>query len=253
MNGDVRKIQYSRNHQADLVDYPISDIDDDEDFLTDFSIARPYSMVGKEALYSLYQAVKYVLSREIPGDIVECGVWRGGGSLLAGLALKRFRKESEEAPSRDRRVWLYDTFEGMTAPIDADVDIGGGSARAYIEKYGDDGKWCYSDEDEVRMNLVAGGLSPEEFVLVKGDVLDTLDRESPRQISVLRLDTDWYESTKKELEVLYPLLSPGGVLIIDDYGHWQGARKAVDEYFETQAKPIFLQRTTYAVRTGVKI
>jgi predicted O-methyltransferase YrrM len=88
---------------------------------------------------------------------------------------------------------------------------------------------------------------------VEGDVVQSLKIESnlPESISVLRLDTDWYESTRAELEVLYPRLSPGGVLIIDDYGHWGGAKKAVDEYFRGRPKPL-LQYTDYTGRMGVK-
>lgn len=86
-----------------------------------------------------------------------------------------------------------------------------------------------------------------QVILIEGDVLETLVKTQniPGKISVLRLDTDWYESTKKELEVLYPKLAVGGVLMIDDYGYWGGAKKAVDEYFADIPRP-FLQYTDSA-------
>ena len=260
MNDKTRDIVFSTKHRAELVDHPIADIDADLAFQEVFRAARSYSMVSKEALYSLFEAVRYVARRDIPGDIVECGVWRGGSSLLAGLTLKAVARPSAKRRLFDvlkprsarRKVWLYDTFEGMTAPTDRDVEIGGRTARSYLEQYADSGRWCYSAEDEVRENLLSGGLSPADFVMIKGDVLQTLRNRRPGRISVLRLDTDWYESTKFELEVLYPLLSPGGVLIVDDYGHWSGARQAVDEYFASSHPQLFLQRTTYTVRTAIK-
>lgn len=260
MNEETRDIVYSTKHRTELVDYPIEDIDADPTFQEVFRAARVHSMVSKEALHSLFEAVKYVVRRDIPGDIVECGVWRGGSSLLAGLTLKaaasppvkRRLRDALKPRSAKRKVWLYDTFEGMTEPTERDVEVGGRTARSYLEQYSDSGGWCYSAEDDVRQNLLSGGLSPSDFVTVKGDVLQTLRDHRPGRISVLRLDTDWYESTKFELEVLYPLLSPGGVLIVDDYGHWNGARQAVDEYFAKSHAPVFLQRTTYTVRTAIK-
>ena len=92
-----------------------------------------------------------------------------------------------------------------------------------------------------------------QYPLRKGKVEDTLPKISPDEISILRLDTDWYESTRCELEVLFPKLSVGGVLIIDDYGHWQGCRKAVDEYFSKHGIRMFLQRIDYTGRVGIKI
>jgi len=139
----------------------------------------------------------------------------------------------------------------MTSPTGVDVEIGGKTAQSYIDQFADGGKWCYASDADVRKALTDNGVDASRFNLIKGDVSKTLRHKKPSQISILRLDTDWYESTKIEIEELYPLLSPGGVLIVDDYGHWEGSRKAIDEFFKT--KPIFLHRTTYAVRTGIKI
>jgi len=108
---------------------------------------------------------------------------------------------------------------------------------------------CYSPLEEVKRNMEATGYPPAQISYIKGKVEDTLPAEAPAQIAVLRLDTDWYESTRHELVHLYPRLSPGGVLIIDDYGYWTGARKAVDEYFRDS---LFLGRIDDTGRIAIK-
>ena len=161
---------------------------------------------------------------------------------MAGLSLRHF-----DPPGRP--LWLYDTFQGMTAPTAADVDVSGATAQSYMDQYADDGRWCAAPQDAVAAMLAAHGFPQAR--LVPGDVLHTLRRMAPDRISILRLDTDWYESTLAELEILYPLLSPGGVLIVDDYGHWAGARRAVDEYFADKP-PLLLNRVNYTVRMAIK-
>jgi predicted O-methyltransferase YrrM len=113
-------------------------------------------------------------------------------------------------------------------------------------------EWCFSPLEEVERNLRSTGIDPARLRFVEGKVEDTIPATAPERISVLRLDTDWYESTWHELTHLYPRLSPGGVLIVDDYGHWQGAREAVDRYFGEVAEPILLARTDYTGRIGVR-
>ncbi|MTH99979.1 TylF/MycF/NovP-related O-methyltransferase [Roseibium sp. RKSG952] len=239
-----RKIVYSETHDADLVDYPIRDIDENEQFMELFLKSRDFTMTGKDAMFALYNACKYVHSAGIAGDFVECGTWMGGSAILAGLTF--------EALGKPRDLWLYDTYEGMTAPTEADVDVNGDSASALMETFGDETGWCYASLDQVSQNFGAAGLSTQNARFVKGDVMETLKDQLPEQISVLRLDTDWYESTRFELDVLYPRLAPGGVLIIDDYGHWSGSRKATDEYFSTIRAPM-LNRVNDQVRLCIKI
>jgi len=240
-----REIVFSTKQTLQLRDYPIRDIDEDAEFTPIFRAARNFTMTGKDAMYALYQAVQYVVAAKVPGDFVECGVWRGGSSLVAALSLRALGDQS-------RILHLFDTFEGMAPPTAADVDRSGGRASDYIDRYGDEGKWCYVGEDEVRAVFAAEGFDEDRVRLYKGDVVDTLPASRLDTISVLRLDTDWYESTRVELEVLYPKLSPGGVLIIDDYGHWRGARQAVDEYFAKHRPPL-LNRVNDQVRLAIKV
>jgi O-methyltransferase len=252
-----RKVMYSSTHGAEIEDYPIADIDRDHQFIRLFDQAKHYTMTSKDVMFSTYQAAKYVESRGIAGDVVECGVWRGGSALLAALTMREVRagrKRSlvNKVLGARRKVWLYDTFEGMTAPTDKDIDVDGVQAGQYMDQYSDDGKWCYASIEDVTDIFEKNKFKKSEIKMIKGDVLKTLKTAAPKKISLLRLDTDWYESTKAELEILYPRLSVGGVLIIDDYGHWAGARDAVDEYFAKNPS-VLLNRISYAVRVAIKI
>lgn len=198
------------------------------------------TMVTNARLYSTMLSCRHVVDKNIPGDFVECGVWRGGNSILAADIFARIASK--------RSVYMFDTFTGMTAPTDADVNFNGHSAG---ELFKDD--WALSPIEEVNANFEKRGLKSDRVKVIAGDVLRTLldPKNLPKAIAVLRLDTDWYESTKLELEVLYPLLSVGGILTIDDYGHWGGSRKAVDEYFANREKPFF-QAIDYSGRCAVK-
>lgn len=239
-----RKIVYSKTHDADLADYPIRDIDEDQRFFELFLKTRDFTMTGKDAMFALHNACRYVHDAGIPGAFVECGTWMGGSAILAGLTFAQLG-----AP---RELWLYDTFEGMTAPTGADIDVHGASAASLMETLGDETGWCYASLEQVTRNFAAAGLDTGGTRFVRGDVMETLATDIPERISVLRLDTDWYESTRKELEVLYPRLAPGGVLIIDDYGYWSGSRQATDEYFATIRAPL-LNRVNDQVRLCIKV
>ena len=207
----------------------------------------PFTATSPERAYAVYQGVRHIVRAGVPGDIVECGVWRGGSSMLAALTLRECEDES-------RHLYLYDTFAGMSEPDERDVLHTGESAMPKWEsnKSGDVNEWYYSPRGDVERNMLSTGIAPERLHLVEGKVEDTIPGVIPDRIALLRLDTDWYESTWHELVHLYPRLSPGGVLIVDDYGHWQGAREAVDRYFEEEAAPILLARTDYTGRIGVR-
>ena len=222
----------------------LSDMDDA--FLQAWNISKPFTMISPERGWALTEALRYCHANSIPGDIVECGVWKGGACLLASLILQNCESQEMEASPRD--IWLYDTFEGMTEPGEEDCIAVSGEAVSNRNPKG----WWAAGESLVRQTLSASPLNQERFHLVAGPVESTLDLCVPERIALLRLDTDWYASTAKELEILYPRLSPGGILIIDDYGHFSGARKAVDEYFALRGESPLLHRSDYTGRVLVK-
>jgi O-methyltransferase len=206
------------------------------------------TMTSPERMMALVRAIDYVVSHEVAGDIVECGVWRGGSMYAAAKTLVRHN-------SLNRHLWLYDTFEGMPPPSKRDVDFCGNAAdELLVRDERDDplGVWCVSSLPEVQRHIESSAYPAERIHYVVGPVENTLPQESPEKISLLRLDTDWYESTRCELEILFPRLSTGGILIIDDYGHWQGCRQAVDEYLAAHKIRIFLNRIDYTGRIAVK-
>jgi len=225
-----------------------TDMHDDAPFLELVEPVRTLTMISEMNLYAAFNAVRHVVRAGVPGDIVECGVWKGGASALMASTLLRF-----EAPRRS--VWLYDTFTGMTTPSDADVrHDGAAAAPIWTELAQADGtsSWAMSPRERVEATMAATGYPPEMVRLVEGKVEETIPSAAPGKIAVLRLDTDWYESTRHELVHLWPRLSVGGVLIVDDYGWWRGSRRAVDEFFSAQ--PVLLNRIDGAgARLAVKL
>jgi O-methyltransferase len=209
-----------------------------------YNMVKEYTMTSAERIASLCNAVRYLVKNNIAGDIVECGVWRGGSTMAA---IDTLIKVGDTA----REVYLYDTFEGMSEPSDLDKASSSGTSAAELLKNYPDYK-CVSTLEEVQHNV--GNLKyPAKLIhYVKGKVEETIPGTIPAKIALLRLDTDWFESTAHELQHLYPLLVPGGVIIIDDYGHWEGARKAVDEYIARNKLPLLLNRIDYTGRIGVK-
>jgi len=211
---------------------------------------KPYTMTSPERLWALIQAVRYIHVRPIEGDVVECGVWRGGSSMAAALALKSMGDTG-------RQLWLFDTYEGMTrpSPDDRSIDSGEPAIDKWMRtKTGDDSSdWCWASVEEVRSNLERTGHPRHQIRMIQGKVEETLrvPANIPERIAILRLDTDWYASTKTELETLFDRLMPGGVLILDDYGTWAGAKKAVDEFLSTQA-PHFMSRIDVTGRVLIK-
>lgn len=213
-----------------------------------FERVKPFTMTTPERVYGLIQAVRYIEKRRIEGAIVECGVWRGGSMMAAALAL-------QELGVTNRELYLFDTYDGMPAPSEADVDLEGVSAESFYQshkKTSGNSDWCAASIDEVSRNVATTDYPSNRLHLVKGKVEDTIPASAPERIALLRLDTDWYESTIHTLRHLYPRLSTGGVLIIDDYGHWKGSREATDQYFAEAAPPVLLNRLDYTGRIGIK-
>ena len=214
-----------------------------------YQFCSHYTMTSVARMYALFCAVDYVLSHHIKGSFVECGVWRGGSSMLIAKML-------HNRNITDRKIYLYDTFEGMSMPTKNDFDLSGRSASELLDENThnkEESVWCLADLDDVQHNLRLTGFPETNLIYTKGKVEDTIPGSMPAgSIALLRLDTDWYESTKHELNHLFPILEINGVLIIDDYGHWEGCRKAVDEYFSEHQTGMLLNRIDYTGRIGVK-
>lgn len=209
----------------------------------------PYTMTTPDAIYTLAAAVRHVVADGIPGSIVECGVWRGGSMMTVAKTLLSLGRI-------DIDLYLFDTFEGMAQPGEEDVCWTGEAARDLLarEPRSDDSVlWAQAGMERVRTALISTGYPASRLHFVAGKVEDTLPREAPEQISLLRLDTDWYASTRHELDHLYPRLERGGVLILDDYGWWRGAGQATDEYFREHAPaPLLVRVDDGGCRLAVK-
>jgi len=211
-------------------------------------LANQYSMTGNDKIAQLIQALNYLEKHKIKGDIVECGVWRGGSMLAAALTL--IRNKSEE-----RSLFLFDTFEGMNAPTEYDKNIIGINAINKFEQLKineNSSNYCYADIDDVKKTMALSNYPAEKVHFIKGMVEETLPHDKLNGIALLRLDTDWYESTRHELIHLYDKVVQGGIIIFDDYGYWEGHRKAIDEYLLDNKIQLFLARTNAGGRIAVK-
>ena len=247
----IKKILALFKYEISKIDIKKYPYDIDNENIKIFEEVEYATATTLERVDALLNAVNYLENNKIKGDFVECGVWKGGSCMA--MALKLMNKNS-----RTRKIWLFDTFEGMTDPDENDIEVETGmrgkelldnSARN-SEKYN---MWAYAPLDEVKINMVKTRYPLDNIEYVIGKVEETLKANNiPEKISLLRLDTDWYESTKIELEILFPRLVPGGVLIIDDYGHFEGARKAVDEYFSQLSHNYFMHRIDYSARIIIK-
>ncbi len=200
-----------------------------------YRAVRPYTICSNVRLRGLYRSAQCVVTQKIPGDLVECGTAHGGSAALLGLALKRLNEK--------RRLWIFDTFEGLPAPSNADPDLE--IARLYT---GD----SRADLGEVSALLDQLGLGAQ-CELVKGLFQDTLPASAVETIAVLHIDCDWYESVKICLDQLYDRVSPGGIIQFDDYGYWAGARKAVDEFLYRRSISTPLRRLDYCGRQLIKV
>mmetsp|Transcript_4971 Transcript_4971/g.13232 ORF Transcript_4971/g.13232 Transcript_4971/m.13232 type:complete len:309 (-) Transcript_4971:752-1678(-) len=201
-------------------------------------ISSPWTMVSEEHFETALEAVKKVNENGIPGDVVECGVWKGGMSM--SMAMMNLRSNTE------RRFWLFDTFDGLPEPTSEyddenakqhfkDLKEGKNTSkilRSTAARGMEEGKWNYGPIDVVKNNMRYTTYPAEKINFVKGKVEETLKKVAlPEKIAILRLDTDWYDSTKAELDVFWDRLQSGGILLVDDYCMWKGATTAVDQFF----------------------
>lgn len=223
-------------------------------FSTDFELKiiekhLKFTLTSPARMAATMRSLKYVSNNKIAGAFVECGVWKGG-QILAGA-------EQLELLNDFREVYLYDTFSGMTSPTEVDVDLRNDSAidqLKFLEPTANN-LWAAVTAEEVEENLRTIEYPRKYFRFIVGDVMETLMKKDnlPSSIAVLRLDTDWFDSTYQELKVLYPLLSPGGVLLIDDYGHWKGSKLAAEKFFQEIGIDPFWSAVDYSCVMHVKI
>lgn len=202
-----------------------------EDEWNMLNVCKPYTMTSGERLLHTFRTIKELDKEKIEGAIVECGVYKGGQIISAWLGNTKSK----------RQFWLYDTFEGMTPPTEDDYRINADGSYGFAHqstkaKNGYD-QWCRAELNEVVENINPF-IPQNQTKYVVGDVCKTLENPGnvPTNIALLRLDTDWYESTYKELQVLWPKLSIGGICVIDDYNSWQGSKKAFHDTFGDNIK-----------------
>ena len=251
MKKAVKKFISKLGYTVKRVDKEISPFVDikDPEFWEIYNLCKPYTMTSVEPMFALYGSVKYIIESDIQGSIVVCGVWRGGSTMLIAKMLSNRNLF-------DRKIYLFDTFEGMPAPTEHDIDFKGNHADILLkenESNKEESVWCLADLADVQQNMLRTEFPEENIIFVKGKVEDTIPENLPKEdIALLHLDTDWYESTKHELQYLYPKLVINGILLIDDYGHWEGCRKAVDEYLKENGINILLNRIDGTVRLGQK-
>ncbi len=238
----LRKIIKKNNNP--LIEPP----DMEEDFLYIYRSCCKYTMTSIERMYSLYTAVKYISENGLQGDICECGVCKGGSMMLAAKTLLSLK-------DINRRIYLYDTYTGMSRPTKKDIDFENIPVEKEWRKKQREiiNEWAYCPLDTTKKNLLLTGYPEKKLIFVKGKVEDTIPDIIPNQISLLRLDTDWYESTYHELKYLYPRIIKQGVLIIDDYGHYKGAKEATEQYFKENNKKVLLNRIDYTGRIIIKV
>lgn len=222
-------IKLSRLQEQLLINIGVeSTADVDPNFPAVYDKCKDHTLTSFKTMYAMYQAASYVAKAGIDGDYVECGVWKGGSSMIAALV---FRQHG----SIERNFYLYDTYAGMPDIGSHDADLGTGPFQMVMDlttrvRGGHAGVF-YASEEEVRRNMRSTGYPDDKVLLVKGMVELTIPGQCPEKISLLHLDSDLYQSTYHELTYLYPRLAKGGVLIIDDYGSWKGSRKATNQYF----------------------
>lgn len=220
------------------------------DFWHAWDQCKDFTLTSPVLGFALWSACRYVGAASIPGAVVECGVWRGGSMMLAALTLLEI--------GQPRNLYLYDTFDwrwGDTHPMDGFIHArpqheSGSTAddlRGEVEQLSSG-----VSADTIRERIVSLGYPAEKVICVPGLVQKTLPAMLPDQIALLRLDTDYYDSTRHELVHLYPQLSVGGVLFLDDYGKLAGATQAVDDYLADSGTTILLNRVDVQGRVGVK-
>ncbi len=205
---------------------------------------QAHTLTPPARLMALCEAIRHLEDAGVEGAILECGVWRGGSMMAAALTLL-------EQGSTERDIYLFDTFTEMPEPGEHDGHISGADLGELFEQHVNDPIYDNHSVERVRETVAGTGYPADKLHFVPGMVEETIPEQSPDRIALCRLDTDWYESTAHELKHLYPRIESGGVLIIDDYGEFLGARQAVDEYWAGLERAPLLNRVDSSCRLAV--
>ena len=237
----MRALLRRRGYNLVKADHRKSDppIDADEHTRRVMKAIENHTLTTHERVIALVDSVRHITRYTIPGAIVECGVWRGGSMMAAALTLI-------EQGDTSRDLYLFDTFTHMPPSGPEDFTVNGQKVVDVAAGVAIPDTYAYIPIEAVREAMLSTGYPEARMHFVQGLVEDTIPANAPDRIALCRLDTDYYESTKHELEHLYPRIHGGGILLVDDYGHFLGAKKAVDEYFGDQ--PPFMHRIDYSAR-----
>lgn len=197
----------------------------------EFGWVADFTMVDRVRLRNLHNLARYVVSNGVPGDVVECGTWNGGSAAVTARAIGEVH----------RPFWLYDSFVGMPVPGDLD----GEAAKQWAGK-------CVGSPERVREILSVAGQPADLIRVKKGWFLDTFAEPLPECIAYLHIDADWFESVKLALDTFYDRVSDGGVIILDDFGYWEGCREAFYDFCRRRDLKPLLERCGSSQASWVK-
>ncbi len=239
-------LEISKYHPQSAVQAEEFPLDFEQEYIDIIKMVKPYTMTSSERLYQLIHCTKYIIENNIPGDFVECGVWRGGSILTIIETLKLLN-------SRDRKIQLFDTFSSDDIFATKTVVTEDKPFKGSLEEIKKSATIDFSvNLYDVKNVMKKTGYPQENVIFNVGRVEDTISTANIDSISLLRLDTDWYDSTKFQLEELYDKVVTNGVVIFDDYGFWKGHKKAADEFLlKNNIKPL-LMRNDWSCRLFIK-
>ena len=180
------------------------------------TIKPRFTMVTNKNLMTLYRLVERINNLNLPGDIVECGVWNGGSAAVMGLA-----NEATSGRIGDRRIWLFDSFQGVPPATERDGPV---ERKSYFEG------WNKGDISKVKQVFAKLEVSLDRVTIVPGWFQDTLRTASVEHVAILHIDADWYDSVKIVLDMFYDKVVPGGFVILNDYNTWEGCNHALNDF-----------------------
>lgn len=198
----------------------------------ELEMINSYSVSGLFVLNKLFNLGRYVVNHNIPGDFVECGVYNGGSAAAIALALGHSGK----------KIWLYDSFQGLP---DTREEKDGIFASNYVGK-------CLGSEENVKKALEIVGCNENKYVIKRGWFESTFKDQLPNEIALLHIDADWYDSVKLSLETFYERVAEGGVIVLDDFGCWEGCREAFYDFAEERKIKPLLERFGFSQAYWIK-